>query len=537
MLTRNQSILYLTINNLVKQCKTINQLHQLHAHTITTELLFLTPHVLTKILYTITNLASISTSPTSSLSSSSSTSLLSYALSVFTSIPNPSTFCYNAIIRLHIILSSPFPALRFFSHMRRISLPPDFHTFPFAFKACAQTRALSVAEMLHCQAFKFGFTSDLFVSNSLLRAYSISGNVKQAYTVFDESSHRDVVTYNSLIDSFVKAGEIIRARELFDCMPSRDAVSWGTLIAGYSQVNQCNEAIELFNQMIVSDFRPDNISLVAALSACARLGELEQGKAIHNYIKTNRIRVDSFLSTGLVDFYAKCGFIEIAMEIFESSLEKNVFTWNAMLTGLAMHGHGQVTLDYFSRMIDSGVKPDGISFLGVLVGCSHAGLVNEARKIFNEMETIHGIPRELKHYGCMADLLGRAGLIGEAMEMIKKMPMGGDVFVWSGVLGGCRIHGNVEIAEKAAEHVMELKPEDGGVYSVMASVYANVGRWEDVVKIRKSMDCKRVKRNAGWSSIKLNGIAHEFVAGDDLHPQTQEIYLVLNGITEHQLQA
>ncbi|GAV82795.1 PPR domain-containing protein/PPR_1 domain-containing protein [Cephalotus follicularis] len=422
--------------------------------------------------------------------------------------------------------------------MRHLSVPPDFHSFPFVLKACAQLRALSIAQALHSQAFKFGFVSDLFVFNSLVHVYSVSGGVSDAYRVFDESSHKDVVTYNALIDGFVKAGDIAQARKLFDEMPLRDSVSWATLVAGYAQTNQCKEAIEIFNQMIEFNFRPDNFALVCALSACAQLGELEQGKKIHHYVERNRIRVDSFLATGLVDMYAKCGCIETAIEIFHSSPDKNYFTWNAMLFGLAMHGHGQLSLEYFSTMIEAGVKPDGVTFLGVLVGCSHSGLVLEARKLFDEMEAIYKIPRELKHYGCMADLLGRAGLIREAMEMIKRMPVGGDVFVWSALLGGCRIHGDVEIAEEAAKHVMELKPEDGGVYSVMAHVYANVERWEDYAKIRRSADANKwVKKNAGCSLIQLNGILHEFVAGESLHPQTDEIYFALNGIVNHQLEA
>ena len=323
--------------------------------------------------------------------------------------------------------------------------------------------------------------------------------------MFNETSLKDVVSYNALIGGFIKVGDTDRARRLFDEMPIRDAVSWGTLLAGYAQSGDlCMDAIQLFNRMLISTVRPDNIALVSALSACAQLGELEQGKSIHVYIKQNRIPINAFLSTGLVDLYAKCGCIETAREIFESSPDKNLFTWNALLVGLGMHGRGHLSLHYFSRMIEAGIKPDGVSFLGILVGCGHAGLVCEARNFFQEMEVVYRVPRELKHYGCMADLLGRAGLIREAMEMIERMPMGGDMFVWGGVLGGCRIHGNVEIAEKAAENVMALNPEDDGVYSIMADIYANAGRWEDVARIRRLMHSRQVKKNPGCSLVQLN---------------------------------
>lgn len=346
-----------------------------------------------------------------------------------------------------------------------------------------------------------------------------------------------MVSYNTLIDAFVKAGEISSARKVFDEMPVRDSVSWGTILAGYAQCNQCDETIRLFYQMLELEVRPDNIALVSALSACAQLGDLERGCTVHNYIRTNGVRLDSFLTTGLVDLYAKCGHIDIAKEIFDSSSDKNLCTWNAMLVGFSMHGLGQLSLNYFSRMIEAGVKPDGVTFLGVLVGCSHAGLVDEARKLFNEMESVYMVSRELKHYGCMADLLGRAGLIEEAMEMIRSMPMRGDVFVWGGLLSGCRLHGNVEVAKKAAERVMEVKPDDGGAYSIMANVYANAEQWDDVVKMRRWRDSKRVKKNAGCSLIQLEGVTHEFVAGDSLHPLTDEIYLILNGIEKHQFEA
>ncbi|KAJ8772470.1 hypothetical protein K2173_027647 [Erythroxylum novogranatense] len=529
------SFLFYSTNNLIQQCKTTNQLYQLHAHAIAYGLLSLpsSSQFLTKLLYTVTTLIP---KPTETAIQSSS-SLLRYVVSIFNSIIKPSTFCYNVSIRAHILLSSPLAALRFFAQMRRLSVRLDSHSFPFALKACAQVRVLSLAKSLHCQVLRFGFSSDLFVVNSLIHVYCRGDSLKGACQVFDESSVRDVVSYCSLVDGFVKVGDVVKARELFDMMPFRDAVSWGTLIAGYAQRNHCKEAIELFNVMMDSEIRPCNVALVSALSACAQLGELEKGKRIHDYIQKNAIQVDSFLSTGLVDLYAKCGCIDKAIKVFEMSHDKTLCTWNAMLVGLAMHGDGRLLLRYFSRMVVSGIKPDGISILGVLAGCSHGGLVNEARKLFGEMESVYGVPRELKHYGCMADLLSRAGLIEEAMEMIKKMPMNADIFVWSSLLGGCRIHRNVEVAEKAAKHVMELKPEDGGVYSIMADIYANAERWEEVVNVRKSMSGNEgVIKNSAWSSIQLDGVMHEFVSGDRLHPRAEDMYLVLNGIKEHQFE-
>ncbi|KAL6493152.1 hypothetical protein OROGR_032911 [Orobanche gracilis] len=521
------------ITILRRNCKTSAQLHQVHAQAITRGLFSFHPTFLfTQILH------SLNFSDPHSTIFPSNNNIIAYFTKIFNLIPNPSTFSYNTIIRAHTLLHFPLSALNFYAQMRRKSVSPDFHTFPFVLKACGlshEENSLSLATNLHSELFKFGFSVDVFVCNALTSAYCKGGDVDGAQKVFDGSCYRDVVSYNIMIDGFVKAGAIDKAKEVFDEMPERDAVSWGTLLAGYAKSVRCVEAIKLFDRMVDLTVKFDNVALVSALSACAQLGDLEKGKKIHDHIEKNRIIIDSYLGTALIDLYAKCGCIEMAQEVFQSCHQKNVSLWNAMLVGLAMHGHRVLLLQYFSRMVENGVKPDGVTILGVLAGCSHSGLINEARKIFSEMESIYNVPREIKHYGCVADLLGRAGFIDEAVKMIDEMPMRGDVFVWGGLLGGCKIHGNLEVAQEAAKHVMEVKPEDGGVYSILAHMYANSQRWDDLVKVRRQRDCRwGIKKIAGCSLIELGGIRHEFVSGDCLHPNTEGIYFVLNGLELHQ---
>ncbi|XP_020233529.1 pentatricopeptide repeat-containing protein At5g61800 [Cajanus cajan] len=484
----------------INRCKTISQLHQVHGHSITTGLLPLhTLPILNNILSTLTSILTTTTTPFPH-------SITTYALSLLRSIPNPTTFTFNTLIRIHALLLSPLPALRLFSSLPRRSLPPDFHTFPFLLKASAQlpSPSLPLAQTLHSQVLKFGFLTHTFTLNTLIRAYSLHHLINDAHKLFSESPHRDVVSYNALLQGLIKTRHIPRARQLFDEMPLRDQVSWGTMIAGYTHSKLFNQSIQLFNQMMRLNVKPDNTALVSVLSACAQLGELQQGSTVHDYIRRNRIKIDSFLATGLVDLYAKCGCVETARDVFESCTDKKLFTWNAMLVGFAIHGEGSMVMSYFSRMIAEGVRPDGVTLLGVLVGCSHAGLVSEARRVFREMESVYGVAREGKHYGCMADMLARAGLIEEAVEMVKGMPSGGDVFAWGGLLGGCRIHGNVEVAKEAAQHVMEIKPEDGGVYSVLANIYAHAEQWDDLVMVRRSLSAnKRAKKITGCSFIRL----------------------------------
>ncbi|KAL6003528.1 hypothetical protein ACLOJK_023760 [Asimina triloba] len=507
---------------ILNQCKTINQLKQAHAQTVTNGLISLAPcFILTKILYSIAAIKF--PSPPS----------IRYANSIFRQIQSPqSTFAYNTIIRVHSVVSSPHSALQLFVEMRSSGVPPDSHTYPFLLKACELLSEPALLRSVHSQALKFGFSSHIHVTNKLIHAYSGLNSMDEAQRVFDQGCWRDIVSYNALIAGYVKASEMGTAREVFDEMPTKDAVSWGTLVMGYAQAGQCKQGLELFDQMLALGVHPDNVALVGALSSCAQLGALEKGMAIHDYVKQAGIGCNVFLCTGLVDMYAKCGCISTAMEVFESSHDKNVFTWNAVITGVAMHGHGEQALELFMRMQNARIRPDKITLLAVLVGCSHVGLVDDARQLFNEMECIHGVCRGLSHYGCMVDLLGRAGLIQEALELIESMPMEGDVYVWGGLLGGCRIHGNVEVAEIAAGHLIGLAPDGAGTYSIMANIYAKAKRWEDVAKMRRLMCEMRLNKNRGCSWIQVEGVDHEFVAGERWHPQIDEIHSVLNGIVE-----
>ncbi|KAK9089974.1 hypothetical protein Sjap_023151 [Stephania japonica] len=530
----------MTIN--LKRLNSVQHVKQVHAQSITTGILSLHPCVvLTKILYALSSVVVETERESESESESPPCRLLLsyYASRIFNQIPTPSTFSYNTIMRTHTLLSSPLAALLLFLRLRRSSLPPDSHTFPFALKACTSSfPALpALGRSLHSQALVFGFGHHTFVRNTLISFYSTCANsLPHALRLFDEIPQPDVVSYNALLRAFTKAGHIATARILFHQMPIKDAVSWGTLLSGYSHMNLCKQAIHLLHHMISLGFKPDNVALVSALSACAQVGALEKGEYIHSYVQQNGIRIDSFMSTALVHMYSKCGRLDIAMDVFDAAQHKNLFTWNAMIVGLAMNGHAQRSLEYFMRMKQLSVQPDGVTFLGVLVGCSHSGFLDKARELFHEMESVYGVRRELKHYGCMADLLGRAGLTEEIVEMIEGMPMEGDVFVWSGLLNGCRIRGNVELAEIAAKHIMELDPKDGGVYSIMTTIYANAKRWEDVANVRRLMNVITINKNAGCSTIEIGGTTHEFIAGDTLHPQVDDIYLVLDGIGRQKFQ-
>jgi pentatricopeptide repeat protein len=422
--------------------------------------------------------------------------------------PRPHTLLLVAYSRL----ARPFPTalLLLFRSSLRVSVAPTRHSLPLAVSAAAAAAAsssagrrhLGLALSLHAVAVARNLLPSPHVANALVSLYARHALPDAARRVFEEMpSAPDVVSYNALVHAYVNAGRVGVAREVFEEMHVRDATSWGTVIAGCAKAGRLEEAVGLFDRMREEGFRPDSVALVAVLSCCAQLGALDKGQEVHEYIKLSRTSPNVFLCTGLVDLYAKCGCVEEAREVFEACQDRNVFTWNALIVGLAMHGHGTVALEYFNQMLADGIQPDRVTFLGVLIACSHNGLVDMARRIFSDMEGKHNVHRELKHYGCMADLLGRAGLIEEAMDMVRKMPMEGDSYVWGGILAGCRMHRNVEAAEVAAWHLLELNPDDSGVYSAMAGIYADVGRWEDVTRIRMLMDENIGRRNVGCSSV------------------------------------
>ncbi|KAH6771626.1 hypothetical protein C2S51_010030 [Perilla frutescens var. frutescens] len=380
---------------------------------------------------------------------------------------------------------------------------------------------------------------DVVSYNAMIDGLFKGGEIDRARMLFDEmpSSFRNVVSYTAMIDGLSKAGEIDRARELFYEMPSslRNVMSYTAMIDGPFKAGEIFHARELFDKM-PSSLR-NVVSYNAMIDGLFKTGEADRARELFDKMPSSLRDVTSYIV--MIDGLSKAGGIDRARELFDelpsSCREKDVALWSAMLMGFAVHGHGGSVLHYFSRMLEDGVKPNGVTILAVLVGCNHSGLIYDANKIFLEMESVYGVPREAKHYRCMVDILARAGLIKEARGMIESMSIGGDEGVWRALLGGCKKHGVVEEAEEAVKCLMQMKPEEGDVYSSLAHIYSNSERWDDVVKVRRLKDSRRIKQFRGCSWIVLGGIKHEFLAGDRSHPCTKEIHLVLNGLHKCEL--
>lgn len=272
---------------------------------------------------------------------------------------------------------------------------------------------------------------------------------------------------------------------------------------------------------------PDGATMVSVLSACADIGALGMGKMAHEYLERNKIELDLKLGTALVDMYAKCGDIRNSLGVFNDLQHRDVLTWSAMILGLANHGRGKAALELFTDMVSSGVGPNNITLVGVLIACSHVGLVDQGREVFSYMSTKYGISPTIEHYGCMVDLLSRGGHLEEALRLIENMPFEPDAVVWRALLGGCKIHKNVKLAEEAVAHLVQLEPYVDGHYVLLCNIYAQAKRWDGVANVRKRMRELNICRVPGSSSIEVDDAVHEFVAGDGSHPKSAEIYAML----------
>ncbi|XP_073103527.1 pentatricopeptide repeat-containing protein At4g21065 isoform X2 [Elaeis guineensis] len=396
---------------------------------------------------------------------------MDYALAVFEQLQWPDGFIWNTMIRGFGRTSRAEEAFLFFQRMRQKGKVADNFTFSFLLKICGQLTAVDLGRQIHCCVLKHGLDSHVYVTNTLIHMYGLFEDMNPARRVFEE-------------------------------MPNIDVVSWNTLIDGYVNCGQYKEALRMLLIMKRSGFGPDEATLVLVLSACSELGALDFGKWVHSGISSSILNQSISVLNSLIDMYAKCGAIDRALRVFDYMKERNIVSWNSMILGLAMHGHADEALRLFDRMQKTEIEePNDITFLGVLCACSHGGLVEEGQRFFDSMGRDYGITPTIKHYGCMVDLLGRAGLVKEAYELLRSMPMEGNAVVWRTLLGACRIHGDLELGERVRKHLEELEPDHSSDYVLLSHMYAGAGRWNDVLKVRESMKGRGVQKPEPGNSL------------------------------------
>lgn len=427
--------------------------------------------------------------------------------------------------------SLPDEALKLFCLMVSRNVEPNEITMIAVLSACSRMGILTVGRKIHEYIKKSDVTLGVNMLNALVDMYVKCGCLDFATEVFQKMETKDVFTWTSMVNGYAKCGDLKCARQIFDEMPERNVVSWNAMIAGYSQTNQPKEALDLFHEMKAAHVRPTEGTLVSVLSACAQSGYMDLARWIHQYyVNEKRVELTVTLANAFIDMYAKCGSIDTAMNLFELMPERDLVSWNSMLSGYAAHGYGEKALMLFEKMKSEAIAPDDITFVGVLSACSHSGLVTEGWQYFRSMRRVFGIEPKLEHYACMIDLLGRVGLLEEALELIRGMPMEPDEAGWGALLNACRMHGNVDVGKHAAEHLLRLNPADSGVYALLSNMYATRNRWNDVKMVRMMMRDRGVKKTPGCSSIEVDGKFHEFLVADISHPLSQGIYSMLDEI-------
>ncbi|XP_038878283.1 pentatricopeptide repeat-containing protein At5g56310 [Benincasa hispida] len=463
----------------------------------------------------------------------SSLDLSSYAFSVFSNKTHPDLRLYNTAIKALSQTSSPLNAISLYTRIQIDGLRPDSYSIPFVLKAVVQLSAVEVGRQIHTQTVSSALDMDVNVVASLIRMYSSCGFVSDARKLFDFAGFKDVALWNAMVAGYVKVGQLKRARKVFDEMPQRNVISWTALIAGYVQTNRPDEAIELFRKMQLQEVEPDEIAMLAVLSACADLGALELGEWIHNYIEKHGLCRTVPLYNALIDMYAKSGNIRRALEVFENMKQKSVITWSTMIAALALHGLGGEAIDMFHSMEKAKVRPNEITFIAILSACSHVGMVDVGRYCFDRMQSMYKILPKIEHYGCMIDLLARAGYLQEAQKLLHDMPFEANAAIWGSLLAASNTHRDAGLAEQALRHLAKLEPENSGNYTLLSNTYAALGRWNESGMVRKVMRNAGVKKAPGGSFIEINNRVYEFMAGDESDPQLDGIYQVLCKLILH----
>lgn len=514
------------------------------------------------------HLTSSSKITTQLISASSLHRSVGYSLQMFHSLKSPNAFIFNALVRGLADNSCFEKAVEFFKLMLRHDITPNELTFPFVLKSVGGLGAKWVGKMTHGGLVKIGFEFDSFVRVSLVDMYvkveliscalqlfdespeinklqsvllwnvAINGCCKngmlgKAVELFDGMPERNLGSWNILIDGSMRNGHVEKALELFDRTMEKNVVSWTTMVHGFLQNGMHEKALSFFDKMVQDGNRPNDLTLVSAISACAKLGAVKAGIRIHNYILSNGFRLNAALGTALVDMYAKCGQIQFASQVFGETKVKDILTWTAMMWGWAIHGCADEALECFQSMKSTGIEPDEVVFLAILTACAHAGRVKEGLQYFDLMKLDYSIEPTIKHYAIIVDLYGRGGQLTEALRFIQDMPINPDFVIWGTLFSACRAHKNIDLAKYVSKKLLQLQPRHSGSYIFMSNIYAGLGRWEDAEKVRVSMRDKGANKDPGWSCIEVYDEVHKFIAGDRAHIDTQAIYSKLEEMVKY----
>ncbi|KAJ7979410.1 putative Pentatricopeptide repeat-containing protein [Quillaja saponaria] len=419
------------------------------------------------------------------------------ALSVSASTLEPSHVSYNALITGFIDNKQSEKGFEVFKHMHQKGFVPDQFTFVGLLGFCTESDDLRMGMLLHCQTIKIKLDSTAFIGNVIMTMYA-------RFKLIEE------------------------AERAFKLIEEKDVISWNTMITAYSYCDDHGKVLEIFKEMKHEyGIRPDDFTFSSILAACAGHAPIRYGKQIHGHLLKTRPYQDVGVGNALVSMYAKCGCIGYGYTVFKKMLRHNLVSWNTIIAGFGNNGLGGRAIEVFEQMKTLGVKPDSLTFVGLLVSCNHAGLVDKGKDYFNSMDEIYGISPNVLHVSCLVDMLGRAGRLSEAEDNMKKFHYENDPIVLGSLLSACRLHGNVVIGEPLARQLLQLQPQSTSPFVLLSNMYASDEMWDDVADARKIMKGSGLRKEAGHSLVEVKGNFEKFIKGDFSHLRNEEIKDIL----------
>ncbi|KAF8663261.1 hypothetical protein HU200_055871 [Digitaria exilis] len=451
----------------------------------------------------------------------------------------PDAVTWTTLLSAHARCGRHPEVLQLFGDMCNSGCEGNAEAVAVALSACPYTAgtALANGRAIHAYGLVKGIVhAYLFVTNSLVCMYGKLGEMEEAEKVFREAREKNAVTWNALITSYAAAGMCNEALDVLSRMEQHggiivpNVVSWSAVIGGFASSGDMEQALELFRQMQHRRLLPNVVTLATVLSACADILALRLGQEVHGHTIKAVLDQHSLVQNGLVNMYGKCGRVTAARKVFDRMRSRDMISWNSMIGSYGMHGLCDEALAMFEDMAKAMVEPSAITFVAVLSACSHTGRVAEGRRVFNQMVHKHKISPSMEHYTCMVDLLGRAGLLKDACELIETMPMRPDLCVGGALLNSCRMHGNAAMAETTIAKVLQAETETTGNHMLITNLYATCGMWDDSKRVRVMTKEAGLKKNPGQSWIEVKNKVFAFTAGNALLPEAEEIFSVLDDL-------
>ncbi|XP_027344338.1 pentatricopeptide repeat-containing protein At5g27110 [Abrus precatorius] len=428
---------------------------------------------------------------------------LEMAIEVFEQIPKKTVVAWNSMISGYGLKGDSISCIQLFKRMHNEGVKPTFITLSSLIMVCSRSARVLEGKFVHGYIIRNRIQSDVYINCSLM-------------------------------DLYFKCGKVALAENIFKLIPKPKVVSWNVMISGYVAEGKCFEALSLFSEMRKSYVEPDAVTFTSVLAACSQLAALEKGKEIHNLIIERNLDSTEVVMGALLDMYSKCGAVYKAFDVFKCLPERDLVSWTSMITAYGSHGLAHKALELFAEMLQSNVKPDRVTFLAILSACGHSGLVDDGCYFFNQMINVYGIIPRVEHYSCLIDLLGRAGRLHEAYEILQRNPeIRDDVGLLSTLFSACRLHRNIDLGVEIARMLIDKDPDDPSTYILLSNMYASAHKWDEVRMVRSKMKELGLRKNPGCSWIEINQKIESFFVEDNSHWDLELVNKYLSHLTSH----